>query len=101
MSLKRREIEDVLTGKFGFEEISSTRGGHPRFAFYHNGKKIASTGFSHAFRRNTDIGPGLLGRMAKEVRVETQNFFRGMIECQNSLNDFIEQLRQLGYISDE
>lgn len=102
MPLKKGEIESKLLSKFGFQWVeSSGRGSHERLAFYHEGRKIATTGFSRGFRKNEDLDDSLCKVMAREVRVQTLNFFKGMINCPNSLDDYRNRLREQGYISRE
>lgn len=67
-----------------------------RLPFFMGGRKIATTRFSRGSGK--DIGDALLGRMAQEVRVRNLGFFKGMIDCPKSLDDYVDSLRDTGYI---
>ena len=94
MPFPKREVKSQLLLKFEFVEVEGSN--HEAVAFYYEGKKIATTRFSRG--SNQDIGDKLLKVMARQVRVETLNFFKKMIECTNSLEDYTERLRELSYI---
>jgi hypothetical protein len=93
--MKKRVMKQTLQGKFHYVEEPEAK--HDRIAFYHNGKKVATTGFSRG--AGPDIGdPSLLAQMAKEVRVNQLSFFKRMIECTRSYDDYIKRLREGRYI---
>lgn len=99
MPYRKDNIISVLENKFGFSKVrNSGRNKHDRYAFYHDGKKIATTGFSRGARKNSNIDPALLTMMAREIRVQTLGFFRGMIDCPISLEEYLERLRNQGFI---
>lgn len=99
MPLKAGMIVDKLKNKFGFEwVVVNGRNPHERLAFYFEGKKIATTGFSRSFRPNTDIDDTLITPFMREVRVQTAKQFKGMINCTVSLENYISILREQGYI---
>ena len=99
MPLKTSEVIDKLVNKFGFKWVKvSGRSNHERLAYYFDGKKVATTGFSRSFRPNTDIDDSLITPFMREVRVQTAKQFKGMINCTVSSDDYIEILRSQGYI---
>jgi len=85
----------MLISKFGFMEVSGSR--HEAVAFYYAGRKIATTRFSRGSR--TEISDALLSVMAKEIRVQTLAFIKKMLDCTKSKQEFIDRLRELGFIS--
>jgi hypothetical protein len=93
--MKKRVMKQTLQGKFHYVEEQETK--HDRIAFYYNGKKVATTGFSRGAGPDVD-DPSLLAVMAKEVRVNQLSFLRQMIECTRSYDDYIKRLREGGYI---
>lgn len=93
--MKKRVVKQTLQAKFHYVEVPEAK--HDRIAFFYNGKKVATTGFSRG--AGPDIGdPSLLAVMAKEMRVNQLSFFKRMIECTRSYDDYIEKLREGGYI---
>lgn len=98
MSLKKGEIESQLLNKFGFEDRSSGRGSHQKLVFIHNGKQVATTYFSRGFRKNTDIDNTLLMLMARQSGVMTVSFFKKMITCTRSKEDYIQRLDEQGHL---
>ena len=94
MPLAKQKVKDQLLEKFGFQEVEGTR--HERVAFFYNGKKIATTGFSRG--SNKDLYDDLLGIMAKEIFVFNLGFFKGMIVCTKSRLDYLGKLNDGGYI---
>jgi hypothetical protein len=93
--MKKRKIKRELMRKFRFEEVSRKR--HQAVAFFYGGKKVATMGFSRSSGTNID-DPALLGQMAREVRVGQLRFFKEMIDCTKSYEDYIDRLRQGGCI---
>ena len=94
MSMRKREIRRTLLRKFSFQEVPGSR--HEAVAFYFGNEKIATTRFSRG--SGSDIGDDLLAVMAKEVRVCQLRFFREMIDCTRSYDDYVGRLREGGYI---
>lgn len=93
--MKKRLIQQTLQSKFLYVEEPGTK--HDRIAFYYEGKKVATTGFSRG--AGPDISdPSLLAVMAKEVRVNQLSFLKQMIECTRSYDDYIKRLREGRYI---
>ena len=71
MSLDKQRVRDTLLGKFGFQNVEGSK--HGRIAFFYNGKKIATIGFSRGSKK--DLYDDLLGVMAKEIFVFNLGFF--------------------------
>lgn len=94
MALKRTEVEEKLLHKFGFEPVDGTR--HDAVAFFYDGRKIATTRFSRGMKG--DVSPDILKAMAEEVRVVTLSYFKEMITCTKSKDDYIRFLREQGWI---
>jgi len=94
MPISKARVRRQLLQKFGFEEVRGSR--HEAIAFFYDGQKVATTRFSRGSRR--EIDDDLLKVMAREVRVSNLSFFKGMIDCPKSLDDYIEKLKQGGYI---
>jgi len=99
MPLKKEDVESKLRDKFHFCKIETTgRNPHNRWAFFYDGKKIATTGFSRGARGNDDLDDSLLKIMAKEVRVQTLQNFKGMITCSVSPDGYVKILKEQGFI---
>ena len=92
MPIKKREIERQLISKFGFVQSNSD---HKKFSFYQDGKLVAMTVLSHNHKVVTDR---LLGQMAKQVGVYRQSFFKEMIECTKSLDDYLNEISTNGWL---
>lgn len=95
MPYSKRRVKRELIRKFGFEEVEGSK--HEAIAFYYCGEKVATTRFSRGSVR--DIDNNILNFMAKEVRVYRLGFFKDMIDCPKSLEDYINRLKELHYIS--
>jgi hypothetical protein len=95
LSYSKREIRSTLISKFHFEEVDGSS--HEAIAFFDNEKKVATTRFSRG-RGGRDIGDALMFEIAKQIRVSTLNFFKRMIDCTRSHEDFIKRLKEGGYI---
>ena len=94
MPISKKEIKKGLSGKFGFREVEGSR--HEAIAFFYNEQKIATTRFSRG--GSDDIGDMLLKVMAREIRVQRLSFLKEMIGCTKNLNDYINLLREEGYL---
>jgi hypothetical protein len=94
LPLDERVVKRTLKRKFGFKPVSGSR--HDALAFYRDGMKIATTRFSRG--SGQEIDDTLLGRMAVEIRVRELGFFKGMINCNKSLHDFLDRLSEGHYI---
>jgi hypothetical protein len=90
--LLQRDVKDALLKKFGFQEIQRKRSKHDGLTFYHEGRRVATTWFSRASGRT--IQDEILKQMAEQVGVYTLNFFKGMITCSKSLDDYVQRLRE-------
>lgn len=94
MPLSSREVRSALMNKFQFQPVQGSR--HEAVAFFYEGKKVATTRFSHG--RDRQIGDDLLRRMATEIMVHNLRFFKEMIGCTKSLDDFIMRLHDNGIV---
>jgi hypothetical protein len=92
--LPQRDVKETLLNKFGFVEIQGRK--HDGLAFYYMDRRVATTWFSRAPRR--DLHDEILKQMAEQVGVHTLNFFKGMIKCSQSLDDYVQRLRDRGII---
>jgi hypothetical protein len=95
MPYKKREVRGKLITKFHFEEVPGSK--HEAVSFLFKGKKVATTRFSRK-TKGSDIDDYLLKQMAIEIRVNTLNFFKGMIDCTNTKGDFLKRLQEGGFI---
>jgi hypothetical protein len=96
MPLEKRQVKDQLLNKFGFEPVEGSQ--YDRIAFFYNGMKIVSTHFSRGAGK--DLVDDLLTIMAKEILVYKLGFFKGMIICTKSKDDYINLLKQANYIQE-
>jgi hypothetical protein len=88
--LPQRDVKDALLNKFGFQEVQGRN--HDGMAFYYEGKRVATTWFSRASGRV--IQDDILQQMARQIGVSTLSFFKGMITCSKSLDDYVQHLRE-------
>ncbi len=95
MPFRTRDVKKALERKFGFKV--EPRSKHDWLAFYHNGKKVAMTGFSRRSGPTID-DDGLLKQMSREVGVSRLGFFKAMIACTKTLDDYIHELKEHGLI---
>lgn len=89
MGFKSREIEGRLTNKFAFTQDTTHESGHKWFVLQLPGLPAVRTMLSHGAK---EIGPGLEAMMARQLRVSGR-FFREMIACTKSKDDYYEALR--------
>ena len=94
MPFEDTEVKRLLVQKFEFEETQGKK--HDAYAFYYNGKKIATTRFSRGSR--IVIGDSLLQMIAREIQVHRLGFVKGMFSCTNSRDDYIAELQRQGLI---
>ena len=88
MSLKVRDLESVLLGKFDFYVDERD---HKWFCLNVEGLPAIKTKVSHG-SGGSEIYPKLEGKIRRQLRVR-KKFFDGMIECPNDLEAYIEKLR--------
>ncbi len=96
--IPKKKLRKALTGKFGFEPVEGTR--HEALAFHYRGKKVATTRFSRG-SRSGDIGPSLLRMIARQIRLESPGALPtlyGMVECSESLANYLEKLKLGGFL---
>ncbi len=89
MPVKPRVLESVLLTKFGFAEAPKKSDDHRWFELRLEGVAVIMTKVSHSTK---DIGKGLEGAIAKQLRADKQ-FFRGMISCSNDRDSYYARVR--------
>ena len=89
-SFKADKVQKNLSKK-GFSCVS---GHHHFFEFYYNEKLIVSTRTSH---NGQDIDDYLISAMSKQCKVR-KDFFKELVTCTKTQNDYEEELRQQGLI---
>ncbi len=94
MPYKAKDIRRLLLDKFQFEPVEESR--HDAIAFFHMGKKIATTRFSRGSRAEVD--DSLLKMIARQTRVENLRFFKEMLDCTRSRDDYLSKLEEDGFI---
>jgi len=92
MSLKTRDVVDKLVGKFFFSISNSD---HKVYKLYINQKFIVRTMISHGGK---EIDDAILSQMAKQVGVQRLSFFKEMIKCTKSNDDFLNEIMKNGYL---
>ena len=96
MPLSSDDVLRQLLKKFHFEAAPGTR--HDTYTLIINGRRAATTRFSRGRRRT--LPDNLLRVMAHEIHAPSLAFFRGMIECTVSNEEYLDHLRQEGHIKD-
>ena len=89
MPWKRREIENKLTGKFGFSEAEHRGSNHRWYELQLPGLPVVLTKVSHSLK---EIGRALEGKIARQLRVTTA-YFREMMSCSQERDDYYENLQ--------
>jgi hypothetical protein len=90
MPFKPDVIEKTLLHKFGFQPAENHEIGHRWVELQLPNLPNILTRVSH---NRKDIGVKLEGKIARQLRVRTV-FFRGMISCTNSQEDYYKQVRE-------
>ncbi len=90
MPWKRRKIEGLLTGKFGFSETDHHSSDHRWYELQLPNVAVVCTKFSHSLK---EIGRPLEGKIAKQLRVKT-SYFREMMSCSQKRVDYYERLQK-------
>jgi hypothetical protein len=88
-----REVRDSLIDKFGFSVPTGRSSDHKWVELVIPGLPVIATRVSHG---RGEIGRKLEGKIARQVRVRNQ-FFRGMIDCTNSSEEYQRQVREDPY----
>ena len=94
MPLAKRKVKRQLLVELRFQEVQGSK--HEAVAFFHGGHKVATTRFSRGSGRELD--DTLLKVMAREVRVFNLSFFKDMIDCPRTLDDYVKKLGEAGYL---
>lgn len=89
MPRKPQEVESKLENKFGFQRSQTHSADHKWFELKVEGIRTIITKVSHGKR---EIDKSLEGKMAQQLGV-TRQFFVGMIDCMNSREDYINEIR--------
>jgi hypothetical protein len=89
MPYKPREVASKLTAKFGFEPAPKSNPDHAYYSLKVPGVPVISTHFSHG---NKEIPRAIEQKICQQLRVRNE-FFHGMIDCSNSRDDYVEQLK--------
>lgn len=91
MAYKPREVEEKLQNKFGFARDKDRGSDHRYYILEIEGLPLIRTHFSHA--RKKDIGAVLESKIVKQLHVR-KKYFKGMIDCTNSREDYYHQLQK-------
>ena len=92
-----RSSDDIirqLMRKFNFQMSHDSR--HDTYTLFDNNRRVAIIHFSRGRRRMID--DGMLRKMAQEVHAPSLAFFKGMIDCTVSNEEYLDHLRQIGRI---
>lgn len=90
MPMDSRHVEKTIEHKFGFEKASERSSDHRWYKLRLKGLPVISTKFSHA---RGQLSKMLEGKIANQLRV-TNKYFKGMIDCSNSLEDYCRTVRE-------
>lgn len=96
MALDRADIEEKLLNKFGFETVPGSN--HDAVAFFYENKKIATVRFSRG-KKGSNIPDGILTMMSRQAQVNQLGYFKKMIQCTRSKDDYISLLKDRGFIT--
>jgi hypothetical protein len=89
MPRKPRDVESILTAKFGFIEAKGHSSEHRWYELRLDGLPVILTKVSHS---KSDIGPNLEGKMARQLRVK-KRFFGEMMDCTRDATEYERQVR--------
>ena len=92
MPRKARDVSAGLLGK-GFR---LREGDHKFFHRHVEGKKTVV--FTKISQGEREIADGLLGQMAKQVRLSKRDFL-GLVDCPLSEEQYVAMLRELGHVA--
>ena len=93
MPKSKRNLQDCLLQKFGFEKAKKTK--HDAVALTIDGKQVAFTFFSRSW---SDIDDKMLGNIARQLWVTAKDL-RQMCECSISKEQYLALLRRSGRLS--
>lgn len=88
MSIRNRDFEDLLQTKFGFVRTQKEQG-HRWYTLKLDGLPVIATRASHG---KEEIAGNLENIIAKQMRVRVP-FWRGMMQCTNSRENYYKQVR--------
>jgi len=86
--MKTADVQRLLIRKFGFSEAPTRSDDHIWYELHIPGLPVIATKVSHGER---EIHAKLEGKMARQLRVHAP-FFRRMIECTRSREEYIQQI---------
>jgi hypothetical protein len=86
-------VESLLQTKFGFTPADSKSKDHCWYERTFQGLPTIRTKMS---RHKEDLGKGLEGKIARQLRVRKE-FYNGMIDCTNSSAAYEKQVRESPY----
>ena len=86
-SLNQDEVEAGLKRK-GFQQSNNK---HKYYHLYVDGKKEAGTHVSHG--KNQEIGPRLLGPMAKELGINIKDFV-DLVKCPLTIEEYLNKRKE-------
>lgn len=93
MPLKPRELEDLLQTKFGFSPAQDRAPDHRWYELQLPELPCILTKVSH---NKKEIHSNLESKIARQLRVRTP-YFKGMVSCTNSREDYYEKVREDPY----
>lgn len=88
MSIKPKELENLLENKFGFNPSKGHSSDHRWYELKIPGLPKILTKVSHSRK---PINTKLEGKIARQLRVR-RTYYNGMISCQHSKNDYYQQV---------
>ena len=89
MGLKYRDLESLLQSKFRFVRAEHHESGHRWYELQIPDGPTVRTKVSHG---TGELSKSLEGAIARQLRVRT-TFFRGMMDCHNSYEDYCQKVR--------
>lgn len=93
MPYKPKEVERKLRNKFAFSPAREHSLDHRWFELQLPGLPAILTKVSH---NRKEIGANLEGKIARQLRVRV-HYFRGMIDCTNTREDYYRQVSEAPY----
>lgn len=90
MAIKKRDLEKQLKSKFGFSLSVTRSDDHRWYEISIPGLPIIATKVSHGGK---ELSSSLESKIARQLRVR-RPFFLGMISCNQSKNDYLEQVKK-------
>ena len=93
MPKSKNDLRRCLVRKFGFAEVAGSK--HEALSLIVDGRKVATTRFSHSWR---DIDDSMLRQIARELWVTSQDLKR-MVNCTLSRDEYLSRLQSQGYMA--